>query len=372
MPDDFDKWWKCLKKHTKRSLHWLPRAVELSRSLGGSRRFRYFTLCARPMIDVFMLARENVLAHDESFGHISDVVFCENNEEHYPEITEMLGIEGAGFPNDLVDLVLFQDDDFSSQFPTVNSIDLELESEGLETDRRDLLFLKRQHLEFCGKFPLDFLNLDFCEYYYPKPPGVMRINETIDKLVELQQLQGHDLEGNAVSINEFVLAVTCRFDEDVPGQAFTRLQNVVRQNQDNYGDYLNAVRESRGTIRPEEWRRTDNLDFFMSAWPKEILAIGRNHGWQVQIQDYVYYARVGDRGNPYRILSLVAQFRRSASDAVYLAESLRVLNKDSRIFIDEVDLNSENGRSLLSDLREIVEVRNQRASAVGRPPLQQP
>lgn len=372
MPDDFDKWWKCLKKHTKRARHWLPRAREISTEIPATRAFRYFTLCARPMIDVFMLARENVLEHDDSFGHIADVVFCENNEQHYPEITEMLGVEGAGFPNDLVELTLFRDDDYSAQFPSINSIDLELESEALDPLKRDMLLLKRQHLEFCAKFPRDFLNLDFCDYYYPRPPGVMKINETVDKLVELQSRQGSDAEGNQISITQFDLAVTCKFDEDVPGEAYTRLQNVVRDNQDTYGDYRHAVRETRGAVGPEEWRRSDNLDFFMSAWPKEILAIGRNHDWRVEIQDYMYYSRVGDRNNPYRILSLMARFRRHASEEIYVAQSLATLNRDARLFIDEVDRNSNDGRALLSDLRQIVDVRNGRANAVGRPPLPEP
>ncbi len=372
MPDDFDKWWDCLKKHTKRSRHWVPRAREISDEIPNDRPFRYFTLCARPMIDVFMLARENVLEHDDSFGQISDVVFCENNEEHYPEITEMLGVEGAGFPNDLVELALFRDDDYSSQFPNINSIDLELEYEGLDAQRRDLLLLKRQHLEFCAKFPRDFLNLDFCDYYYPRPPGIMKINETVDKLVELQRRQGQNTDGNQVSIGQFDLAVTCRFDQEVPGQAYTRLQNLVRDNQDTYRDYLEAIRQTRRVVRPEEWRRADNLDFFMSAWPKEILSIGRNHDWEVEIQDYMYYSRVGDHDNPYRILSLVARFSRHASEEAYLAQSLGTLNRDSRLFIDEVDPNSNNGQVLLADLREIVEVRNTRANIVGRPPLPQP
>ncbi len=94
MPHDFSKWWNCLKKHTKRSRHWLPRARELEDAIGDRRPFRYFTLCARPMIDVFMLAKEGILDHDESFVNLSDVVFCEYDQEHYPEIIEMIGIEG--------------------------------------------------------------------------------------------------------------------------------------------------------------------------------------------------------------------------------------------------------------------------------------
>jgi hypothetical protein len=53
------------------------------------------------MIDVFMLAKEDILDHDESFGNLADVVFCEYNQEYFPEITEMIGIEGSGFLGEL-------------------------------------------------------------------------------------------------------------------------------------------------------------------------------------------------------------------------------------------------------------------------------
>jgi hypothetical protein len=371
MSHDFDKYWNCLKKHRKRAEHWLPCARELSRLVGDSRAFRYFTLCARPMVDVFMLARDGVLAHDGSYGAISDVVFCEINQEHYPEITEMVGVEGAGFLNRLETLVLFEDTVYSAQFPTLKSIDLELEIEGLQTELRELLLLKRQHLEFSEKFPFDFLNLDFCDYYY-EPPGIFRINKTIDKLVELQRRQGEDVKGHPISVNEFALAVTCKFDSNIPSEAFTRLQNLVRENQDQHKSYLDAVQESRGTTQPDVWRKKDDFDFFLSSWPKEIIRTAHNHGWQLEIQDYVHYGRVGDRNNPYQIVSIVCRFRRAASTARYLSESIRMLNKESRLFIDEVDRVSAVGRDLLADLEEIVAVRNERAKRIGRIELPAP
>src|SRR5437879_5874460 len=226
MPHDFSKWWNCLKKHTKRSQSWLHRARELSDEIGDVRPFRYFTLCALPMIDVFMLSKEQTLEHDEEFGNISDVVFCELDQEHYPEIIEMIGVEGAGFLGELERLVLFEDTDETAEFPTLQSIQLELENQDLEDAKRDMLMLKRQHLEFANKFPFDFLNLDFCGYYYPKPPGILQINRTVNRMVELQNRENEDQDGRQIAINDFVLAVTCKFDGEVPEEAFRRLQRI--------------------------------------------------------------------------------------------------------------------------------------------------
>jgi len=324
------------------------------------------------MIDVFMLAKEGILDHDESFGNLSDVVFCEYDQEHYPEIIEMIGIEGSGFPNKLEPLVLFEDADYTSQFPTLTSIQLELEDQDLADEQRDILMLKRQHLEFAGKFPFDFLNLDFCGYYYPSPPGIMEINKTVDRIVELQNRDSRDQDGRLISIDEFVLAVTCKFDVNVPPEAFRRLQRIVEENRDEYEQYSEALLDSTGTLNPEEWHRDDNYDFFLGAWPKELLRMARTRGWAMTFEDYLHYERTNDEGDVYHIISLVCHFRRNGDLDSYLAESIRVLNADNRLFIDEVDRTSTNGRTLLGDLEEIVAIRNQRARIVGRLELEAP
>src|SRR3970040_638394 len=77
MPGEFDKYWNDTKKHQKRLDYWLLHAKELSSQLGGRRAFRYFTLCARSVIDVFMLAKERVLNYDADLGIVTHVGFCE-------------------------------------------------------------------------------------------------------------------------------------------------------------------------------------------------------------------------------------------------------------------------------------------------------
>ena len=113
MPE-FDKWWNDLKKHRKRLRHWLPHWKALAARLGDGRRLRYFTLCARSMIDVFMLVGEGLLDVEPENNSISRVQFCECDQEQFDEIREMIAREDAGFFGQLENVVLFEDDDFTA------------------------------------------------------------------------------------------------------------------------------------------------------------------------------------------------------------------------------------------------------------------
>src|SRR5271156_1407070 len=188
MPE-FDKWWNDLKKHQKRVRHWLPHWKALAASVAHERSMRYFTLCARSMIDVFMLVREGLLEIDPESHAIKRVQFCECDQEQFVEIKEMVAREDAGFFGQLEDVVLFKEDDFTAQFPTIDSINEKLEDEGLqnEIEKVDKLQLKRTHFAVRSSFPYDFINLDFCQYYYPKPPGMLRVNETVERFLDWQR-----------------------------------------------------------------------------------------------------------------------------------------------------------------------------------------
>ena len=69
----------------------------------------HFTLCARSMIDVYMLVKEGVLQFDETKTRIPGVSFCESAIEMMQEMKELRGVEESAFFARLEDLVLFQD-----------------------------------------------------------------------------------------------------------------------------------------------------------------------------------------------------------------------------------------------------------------------
>ena len=371
MPE-FDKWWNDLKKHRKRLEYWLPHWKALAANISPDRKIRYFTLCSRSMIDVFMLVVEGLLQIDPENHSINRVQFCECDQEQFDEIKEMIAREDAGFFGELETVVLFKDDDFTAQFPTIESINLKLEDEGLQADleKVDRLQLKRTNFSVRSSFPYDFVNLDFCQYYYPHPPGMLRVNETVEKVLDWQRRSSDDTSN--VQVQDFILTVTCRHDTEFPSEAETRLTELIRSNCAHSSEYRDQLSQSRGTTEVDEWRRADREDFFFAGWPKDIARIAKEYGWSMKILDYVYYRRAGDQNNPYVIACLVARFSRSNPGSDYIPAALFALNRANRKLIPEIDRESTEGQQLLASLQTIVTARNQQAVRQHRPQLPNP
>jgi len=328
------------------------------------------------MIDVFMLVKEGLLSIDSDNSSINHVQFCECDQEQFVEIREMIAREDAGFFGELESVVLFKDDDFTAQLPTLESISVKLEEEGLHTgqpsdlEKVEKLLLKRTHFNVKSSFPYDFINLDFCQYYYPRPPGMLRVNETVEKVLDWQRRSSED--GEEVSVQEFVLTVTCRHDVEFPAEAEARLTELIRNNCKTSPQYKDQVERTRGTAQVEEWAGRDREDFFLSGWPKDIARLAREYRWSMEVLDYVYYRRIGDGNNPYVIACLVARFSRSNPLPDYMPAALFALNAQNRKVIPEIDRASAEGQQLLESLANIVSTRNDQARRQHRRELPDP
>ena len=366
----FDKYWNDLKKHEKRLRHWLPYWKDLAGRIEDGRRLRYFTLCARSMIDVFMLVKEGLLHVEPANNSIGQVQFCEYDQEQFVEIREMIGREDAGFLGRLEEVVQFQDDDITGQFPTPESIETGLDNQSLETEVIDRLQLKRRFFNLRSSFPYDCINLDFCQYYYPEPPDMLRMGRIVENFFEWQRRPSEGDE--TVEIKEFILAVTCRYDAAFPPAAEQRLVQLIRSNCARSREYQDELQRTRGTTRPEEWARENREDLFLAGWPKDIAASARQHGWAMDMLYYVYYRRVGDRGTPFVIACLVSNFTLARGDAGEIRTALLALDRNRRSLIGEIDRASVQGRGLLESLAGIVAVRNEQAARRQRPKLPDP
>ena len=370
--DQFGQWWPCPRKHYKRTAIWLPRAMELADALEGKRTFRYFTLCARPMIDVYMLVRAGILPLDRVTKRIEGVSFCEADETIFPEMIELVGVEEAGFPARLEDLALFRDSEVTQTLDTEAALFNFLTEEGekLDANVRHDIDEKRKHIQFRNLFPFDFLNLDFCDRYYGNPPDVMTIHSTVDRLLEWQHQPV--VVGNYVSsVSRFALAVTCRVDENIPEPARRRLREMVRENSNEHPEYNKRLRE-RAVTDLSAWSRQAPLDFFMSAWPKEIARLALQKSWDLSIHDHAFYERQNRRGDTYYMVCLLVEFYRARVCTTYLKAALSSLNESGRTEIPKFDLEKGRGKSLISDLRKIVHIRNIQARAFSRPELPDP
>jgi hypothetical protein len=359
----FDKWWDCPKKHFKRVHCWLPRLKEVVRKLSG-RGLRYFTLCARPMIDIFMLLDDGLLKIDFENRAIPGVQFCEVDENSYIEIVDMLAREDAGFYGKLEDVALFQDDDYTERFGSLREIEEEREREGeaLPQDRLTCLRLKSTALLFQSSFPYDFVNLDFCDYYYQRPPAVFRIDDTVGRFLDWQRRSGSGAD--AVTVNDFILAVTCRYDESFPSQAKAFLAELVKNNCKQWSEYDETIRKSKG-MSVDEWIEAYSEDLFFAAWPKHVAQKASELGWESEILDYVHYQRPADRTVPFVMICLVMRFTRSQAPSD-LAAALYAIESDNRKQIPEISWDSDDGKTLRHHLERVRKLRNEQARRRGR------
>lgn len=362
---DFGKYWDDLKKHEKRLEHWLPCIRDVFNRLAGQRPLRYFTLCARTMIDVFMLVRAKLVLYDPETHAIQGVQFCEYDEESFVAIRDLIARESSGFLGELEEILLFEDDAFTMQFPDEEHIQSALEDEAIAGGPQGKrLRLKRYNREFRGYFPFDYINLDFCEGYY-EPPDILKVTKAIRRVLEWQRSSAAD----GVTVNEFVMAVTCRLDELLPIEAGNMLAKLVESNRTGSADYDSAFRRSRGSVTVDAWRTEEPNDFFLSAWPKDVASIAKDLNWRTEIVDYVYYDRIGDKGNHYLMICLIARFTKAAGFPSYMSAALSALDLDERSKIIDRPKHSAEREKLWKDLDEIVAVRNGQAQHFGRTDL---
>ncbi|MDO8545017.1 MAG: hypothetical protein Q7S40_31620 [Opitutaceae bacterium] len=370
--DPFGKWWPCLKKHEKRLTAWLPHVKRVRQGLNG-RDLRYFTLCAPPMIDVYLLVREGLVPFDQGTRRVEGVTFCECEESVVSEMKELIGVEEAGFFAKLEDLVLFVDSDETRPLATIQDLSRYLadQGEGLDDTVAKQMQDKRKHLEFQLLFPFDFINLDFCDRYYQEPPNVLRIHETVKKMLEWQSRDSTDDSDKTIHVEKFFAAITCRTDSATPADALTRLKQIVEQNRHNHPEYRTAMNRLDGKSL-DQWQTTGELDFFMSAWPKEIARLATELHWDIEIKEHLYYDRINDKGQPYNMVCLVAEFTRAEKCSTYLTAITTALSPESRREIRPFDIDSAPGKALLADLGKIVALRNEQARYYRRVELPDP
>lgn len=353
----FGPWWNDPKKHAKRVRYWLPHIKAIAERLESKRSFRYFSLCARHMIDVFMLLDANILSLDKTANAIEGVQYCEAEEKDYTEIGDILKREDSGFFGRLEQVALFEDDDYTARFSTRDEIAAEREREGedLAPDKIDRLALKETSLLFQESFPYDFVNLDFCDYYYASPPEEFTITKTVAAFLKWQRNVSRG--ARPVAVDEFVLAVTCRYDDTFPEVAEEFLTKLVRSNCEAFEDYRTAFDRSRGTTL-EQWIHDSREDLFLTAWPKHIAEEGAAAGWGSQVLDYVYYHRPPGSSGPYIMICLVVRFKRDPRPND-LATALHVLDQENRVYIDDFEWKSD--AVLWDNFKRIRSLRNERA-----------
>lgn len=264
------------EKHYVRKHAWVPAASARLRKVGAEGRgeyVKYFTLCAKEAIDVFLFAlSENLIELDAR--EFPGVVFCECYPDQYELIKAKLG-RTRGFLARFEDLVLNRDTP---------------ESE-----------------DFYSELPFDLYNLDFTGVCFPRtePP----FSRTLEAIVDLIETSGS--EPYRQGFDMFLTFRARRSEENEA--AIRRLKNNIRDNRNQYQWYEDAFAgrygENLGLLLDGKYH-----EFLLRALPKLLGRFGKQAGFCVACSHSVCYPRPDPQNPRFYIISFGLSFDWAGQD----------------------------------------------------------
>lgn len=291
-------------KHCVRYYGWLP-ACKAHKRRTGTKPIKYFTLCAREALDVFMLESERILQRDSS-GKLPNVVICEEDELAATEIFRLVRppLKEAMIVGRLEDILTFEDtDETRGRDP---------DEEGVPDMRlRRLLHLKRQSLRLATHFPFDIVNFDPYGNLLSPDYGSNRLYKAFCRVFELQN-----------GIETFLLLVTTPILESDPAVR-ARFRSDFESNLRSHPEIGEALVETLGTA---DYNAIDmNKRLAIDTAKSLISACARQCGWEHEHEGVFIY-----ESPPRTMLSSVVRLWRSPEDSdegQYLRDLLGVIRK---------------------------------------------
>lgn len=285
-------------KHFARHHGWLPASVEYARAV-KIEKIKYFTLCAREAIDVFMFEKEGLLARD-SEGQLHNVVICENDKSAVPEIKKLVRppLQEAVIVGNLEDILT------ATAGPNADNEDSKSQKErDRRRDWQNFVQLKRF-------FPFDIVNFDTCNSLMDPPPGENRLLVALDRILELQR-----------PARTFLLFVTT----PISG-LHNKLEDIFRdclsQNVKAHEEIRQALLTSK---RSDVYDKIEKGSRVVLGFAKSvILPAAQKHGWNTSHKGiYVYDSPTGAT----RMMSSVVQLSATSGrdKETYVQDIIRII-----------------------------------------------
>jgi len=267
-------------KHFVRINGWVGRArnrIERLREQNAERKYglRYFTLCGKDGIDIFLFQREGLIEDDgRSFP---SVFYCESYYPNFAELRPLLG-RTKGQRREFNDLV------------------------------RQPWFQKR-----IQDSPFDVVNLDFSGSCFPRADHPFSTTlRSLYSLIELQK--GH----------EFDLFVTFKAlrsaeNEEAVEQLFGNMEkNLVQENQAE-----TRFRERFVGVTLEQLLQRDYGQFLLLTFPKIIFGFGTEPGFIVSCPQKFLYRRRSSQRRVYQIVKFLFLFEPAEVPESFAMQSRR-------------------------------------------------
>ena len=354
-------------KHYVRRCGWLIAAKNQKRAIRRrSKRIplRYFTFCAAEAIDVFMLEREGILNRSEETGRLEGVYFCEKDLDKFGIIANLIGSPEQGFRGPFDKIVLFEDDE-------------ETEGKTLEDDQpytprvREKLGYKDAHCRLREAFPFDIINLDVCGVMFsPEQEVITPLLESIIQILEWQTESRFPI--NNLECEQFTLFITSHIDPNKTNQdAIEQLKNRVVENINTNVDFGSAFFNRYGHNQADRLAHEKFAEFFCLALPKFMIHRALyDYGWRVTCGPTYLFNRDNKwkKNKPYQMMHTVSTYERipdfrqrldAPSTSQYMQSVIQLVEAGVK-WVDDVIENSDINRELEEDLKEIIELRDQR------------
>lgn len=331
---DYDTYYA---KHCARYYGWLPASTNYKKQL-GRRPLKYFTLCAKQAIDIFMLELEGVLSRDQS-GRLSNVIICEKEGRVAKEILNLVRPpqEEAILVGELEKILLFQDTAEIRQLPP--------HEDPKDPKLRKLLHYKRLSERIKRYFPFDIINLDPYGNFLNPDLAENKRCQSFERILELQE-----------PASTFLLFITTPIF-DIHPDSEARMRNNIESNVTAHPEIRTALLSSVGAIAYDDidQNKRTALGFAKSV----VIPVARSKGWECEHQGiYVY-----ESPSRNRILNLVIRFskpRTAPDESVHIEDIVRIIQEMPEYYSHEYSLENQEVREHLERVKEYREqVRNE-------------
>ena len=351
-------------KHYVRQNGWLEAAKQQKQTIRKRLKnipLRYFTFCAAEAIDVFMLEREQILKRSEETERLEGVYFCEEDEESFGKIAELIGSPEQGFRGEFERIVLFKDDE-ETHGKTLTDEDF------YRPEIRKKLGYKDAHQRLCKAFPFDIINLDVCGVMFPPRKNV--IAPLMESIIQILKWQTRSKFSNDRECDQFTLFLTSHIDPDNTNQqAIEQLKNRVNDNLRNT-DFHAAFVEKYGHNQVRKLMSEKFPEFFCLALPKFIIHETLfSLGWKVTCgPTYLYNRDYSREDKQYQIMHTIGVYERIPDSrerldfpqSQYIQSVTQLINNGVE-WIDNIIKDPDVCRQLKQDLTKIVELRKARS-----------
>ena len=346
-------WSTDVIKHYVRRQAWLPAAldqVEASRNSG--REPKYLTFCAAEAIDVFLFLKEGVLTRNPETDRVLNTYFCEQNEQDFNEISQLIGAHDQGFFGDFKDMMLFEDDE---QTQDLKYDDV---SRRYSPELRRRLSMKMRHERFKSLVPFDVINLDVYGTFFPPKTGVL--SPMLRSIRTLLDWQTEPAQGD-MGLDSFTVFLTAHVEcGRINDKAMKELVRMVETNQRAYVGFASALKQRFGTNDLDNIATDDFLNFYCIALPKLIVSEAFQRGWQARARFSGRYQRVretsaGATSTKYSMLAWVGRFYRHRPEQLKLGLTQAPSVRDYAQLIGELTDEPEDVDLATSRVREETE-----------------